>query len=238
MQEPGLINFEMETGGKLREWPSRNDYIVLKEKSLEKHTPIFKAMIKDDENFINSDDKELNDASELLSNFVFGIEMAYRRFGWDIREMPIELVPGGLKSDFCVLERSTVGGLRREYAIDTYKLKKNLWQYGKSDRRRGGGGMRNVTMEDLFEIGGVEEAAHYIFRQEKRYRKNKEKGPITLSRSLNDLDVSLHNSDIERRALLWKIQYTERYKPEYTQVLKELEEKVTQVRLNDREMKL
>ncbi len=187
-------------------WPSNEEYKNFKDKVVDKNKPIFKNLIKNNtELFVGLDDQQIDNLAEGLAVFAFGVRMVYRRFGQKYDEVPILISNDGLKGG------ATIGVLVEEgvYAMDPVKLTKLAKENKKSEYVSGEhGGIDSPLFLDLFEMVGVEEGAHYLFIKEKGH----DGKPGVQD---NGLGYEYHTSDIEHRALLWKLSYARRYKPAY-----------------------
>lgn len=87
----------------------------------------------------------------------------------------------------------------------------------------GGGIEEKVPVEEFFEIAGVEEAAHLMFFQEKGCL-----GDGIIASAPEDLDY--YTSDMEWRALIWKLWYVKKYFPQYYNSLRETYKNVSKIR--------
>lgn len=224
--ESAEANLNLEVGGKLKEWPSLFEYHRLRQESILEHKPILKNLVKKSPIFAGLGEEKQDDVADLLSRFVFGVEMVYRRAGLSNQDMPIKFeisdaeAPFGVESDLLFKEY--------KYIFRPRPIKSLLFEYGKNTKmkNRTVGGVKQPTLENIFEIGAVEEAAHVLFLKTKKKLDNSYIWNVQA-----DVVTQYHAPDVERRALIWKIQYAERYMPQYVNALKELQGKVTKIRL-------
>jgi len=83
-----------------------------------------------------------------------------------------------------------------------------------------GGISQRVPYDDCFEIAGMEEAAHFMFHQEKSgFGKE---GIVT-----NIPHMTEFTREMERRAMWWKLAYVKRYMPRYYSSLKKTHNSVS-----------
>jgi hypothetical protein len=225
--EVGQINIEVQENGRTAEWPTLDEYRKLKDKAINRYRPLIQDIVRSRYYLSDLNQKEFNDAIELLSTFVFGVEMVYKRFGWKKGIMPIGFNLGGNLSSAPFGIAAYHDTSYKHYYFSVGTLEKIVTTVGKNGRLNNGeaGGIKNPTALDLFELGGVEEAAHFVFLSVKK------EVPAHSFMAAPDELMEYHTQDVERRALVWKIQYAERYKPEYVANLRKLEDSVSQVRL-------
>lgn len=226
MSEVGEINIEIQENGRTAEWPSLDEYRELKDKAIDRYKPLIQDIVRGRHYLSDLNQKQFDDAIELLSTFVFGVEMVYKRFGWKNGVVPIGFNLGGdLNSEPFGIE-TYHDSSNKHYYFNVGTLEKIVTTVGKNGRLNNGeaGGIKHPTALALFELSGVEEAAHFVFLSVK-------KGvPEHVFMAASDELTEYHTQDIERRALVWKIQYAKRYKPEYVANLRKLEDGVSQVR--------
>lgn len=226
MAEIRQTNIDVENERKLREWPSINLYQKRKEQSINKYTPILDSIVRKN-SFLSSSlsPEKIKQTTRLLSYFVFGSEMAYSRFGESKVEMNIKFVDSSvLGSSFIGIENGRPDG-KTWFIFNAPLIAECANKYDLFDRLQGfiTGGMHNPNLSDAFEIGGVEETAHHLFEKIKKRR-----GKPTVWAE-NEM-VALYTSDPEYRALLWKVDYVKRYKPERPDYESELNLLINQVR--------
>lgn len=150
--------------------------------------------------------------------------MAYRRFGF---KYPI------YELNFDTGDGDNYGGIafdsdNNEYVINIKFLKKVL----KIIDNKGQYSIRDPEMEeimipvaDFFEIAGIEEAAHLMFVNEKRHLGTEQ--VVEAEEKYKYL-----TSEVESRALTWKLAYVKRYMPQYYDALKKTTEKVRKIRFD------
>jgi len=169
------------------EWPDVSRYEYLSEHS--------------EFNSLTEDQKQLG--ANLLSHFFVGVNVAYFRYG-------------NKYADEDLLFATNAGDTTIAYAVDMKTFAVNLSWFLRvvkdPDRYIGTetsvGGIENIqSLEDFFEIAGVEEAAHRIYFKEEKKRS------IPLTRIGKKYDYYL--DDPENRALLWKAGFIKRYFPQY-----------------------
>lgn len=151
-----------------------------------------------------------------IARFLFGISNAYQRMGnkyqdynlvYDINkeknENNISIAYNGESNSFII----SVDFLTK--IADIFEESKNIYV-------KGAGGIKSkIPLEDFMEIAGIEEAAHLMFFNEKG-----QYGKDILDNV--DPDIEYFTSDMESRALLWKLAYIKRYFPQYYPDLKQM----------------
>lgn len=155
--------------------------------------------------------EEIELISELLSRFLFGVQMAYFRFGFKFPNLNFAFVTN---------EDTDYHGIAFNPEFNGFYIKVNFLKDIIQSFRSGGGcfiqgaGMsEKITVEDFLEIVGVEEASHLMFYNEKRYM-GKEEIPQ------EDKILQYFSSEMEFKALVWKLAYVKRYFPQYYGLLK------------------
>ncbi|HKC04529.1 MAG TPA: hypothetical protein VKC54_01535 [Patescibacteria group bacterium] len=209
------------------EWLSVEEYKRTKDAVIKKNAPVFENLIRNNPSkFSGFSDSQIKETSELMSLFVHGVTMVYKKFGEKYKNIDIEL------SD----ETGSLFTVRWEpgpnpdptYLINPKAI--SYWKDLKKDNVVWGidsGGVRSPKFKDIFELGGVEEAAHALFANEK-----KKLGKPAILSELPIMEYIL-SSDAEYRALLWKLSYVRKYKQEYVSDLEKMVEKVQKVRENN-----
>ncbi|MCX6705166.1 MAG: hypothetical protein NT162_02405 [Candidatus Woesebacteria bacterium] len=227
MSEIGQINIEVQENGQPAEWPPLDEYRESKDKAIDRYKPFIQDIVRSRYYLSDLNQKEFDDAIALLSTFVFGVEMIYKRFGWKKGVVPIGFNLGGNLSSEPFGIEAYHDSPNRYYYFNVGTLEKIVTTVGKNGRLNNGeaGGIKHPTALALFELGGVEEAAHFVFLSVKK------EVPAHSFMTASDELTEYHTQDIERRALVWKIQYAKRYKPEYVANLRKLEDGVSQVRM-------
>jgi len=214
----------MEVGERIiYDWLPKEDFDRQRESFIEKNKGQFLDFFQSEEQFANLTPELQEAGAELITRFFFGVHMAYRRFGF---KYPIY----GITYD--VSDRNDYDGIgfhheRNEYIVKV-KLLRQLLENTEEDGRcfiQGGGIERMIPAGDFFEITGVEEAAHLMFFNEKGHSG---KGPI----SGVEEEYKYYTSDMESRALKWKLAYVKRYFPQYQDSLVKTSEKVKEIRLS------
>lgn len=228
MESIEQFSINLENKGEPRKWPDKETYLRLKTHAILEHKPIVKYMISHDHSFPHLNKKQLDTTSELLADFIFGAEMVFRRFGLVKQDLPLEFrQDGSLMEPYLSV---TYDGTKPWYVFHAVGIAQLVKKYGRGCYiNHNAGGMQNPKVSDIFELGGVEETAHYIFRGKKGYA-----GSFGVDSQASDVITVFHTSDIERRALLWKLQYVEKYMPEYAGDFKNLESHVFELRASAR----
>ena len=197
-----------EKKSRLRPWPSKEKYLHLKNETIKEWKPVFRQLIEETPDlFTDLNENQAEDLSELMSLFVHGVKMTFRRTRWADGEASMFISADGLDNDIpmgIILDVDNP-----EFAINPFELCKLIKRLGKTDRINGvAGGMEKPTLEDMFEIGGVEEGDHLIF-----LKTRKSVGKSALPD--RGFGYEYHTSDIEYTALLRKLSYAKKFKPEY-----------------------
>lgn len=209
----------------LGEWPTkiwvdatRKVFIRIQKKS-------YLTFFQENEHFSDLPSEQKDLGAELLARFFFGVDMDYKRFGskYPIYDIGLD---AGEEADY---EGIAFWEDENKYLVRISWLKKVL-EHNESEGKyffnKGGGGIKQkVPAGDMFEIAGVEEAAHLMLFNEKGDMGKKE---------LDEAGEKFwyQTSDAESRALKWKLAYVKRYMPQYYDSLRQTAEKVEEIRLD------
>jgi hypothetical protein len=200
------------------EWMSNTDYLFAKSEFAKTHAPLISKQLPSIYNPNELSPPEVTEGATLLSLFSFGVKMVYRRLDGKYSKYGFEFTVG-LHPDDPVL------GYR--YGNDKFCVDSNWFKHILKMMAAGTSSIeiptyaihRPIAISDLFELAGVEEAAHRIFYLEKQY-------PGKPGIADGDPRISYNSSEFERRANLWKLAYTKRYMPDYYPALQQTTQQV------------
>lgn len=210
---------------RLNQWLSKEEINRDRKAFIRDNCGQFLTFIQDDEHFSDLSPELKNMGADLITRFFFGVHMVYRRLG---NKYPV------YNLTYDIGERDEYDGIAfhddtNKYVVKVSFLKKVLEivkEKGRCDIS-GMGIKEMIPAVDFFEIAGVEEAAHLLFFNEKRHLG---KGPVSSAKE----EDRYYTSDMESRALIWKLAYVKRYMPQYQHSLRETAERVTKIRLESR----
>ncbi|MFC1790496.1 hypothetical protein ACFLZP_03370 [Patescibacteria group bacterium] len=207
---------------RLYEWLPKEELDREREIFIEKNKGQFSNFFQTNEHFADLNPELKDTGAELVTRFFFGVHMAYRRFGF---KHPI------YKITYDTGERSDYDGIAFHDESNEYvakvKFLKRVLEITKEKGQcliEGAGIKEMIPAGDFFEIGGIEEAAHLMFYNEKGHLGEK---PVAEA----DEEYKYYTSEMESRALKWKLAYVRRYMPQYYDSLKQTSEKVREIRL-------
>ena len=197
-----------------RGWPSHESYSVLKEKRTSELREDYLQEFSNIEEFKNLSHEQTIIASKLMASFQFGVEMVDKKLGVvDITDS-INII-FNKRSHRKSLDEIDISYRpdRDAYIVGIEWFTKTVEETSKDKDFNFdslGGIEGAIDPYDGLEIAGVEEAAHRLYKHVKK--------PTDMNTSNLPPD-EYWASDIERRALLWKLGYTERYFPQYHESL-------------------
>mgnify|MGYP001791558480 CR=1 FL=1 len=198
-------------------WLSKEEYGRQKVGFIAKNKGQFVDFFSGSEHFSNLTPDLREKGAELISRFFFGVWMAYRRIGFKYSSYNLTYDTG---------EINDYSGIGYNDESNSFAIKVDFMQevLGKIKEKgnasiSGMGIEEMVPTDDFFELAGVEEAAHLMFFNE--YGHLGKAALVT-----NDSDISYHTSEIESRALIWKVGYVKRYMPQYYGSLKRTQDGV------------
>lgn len=207
------------------EWLPKEKLDKVRETFIENNKDQFLTSFQTSEHFSDFSSELKDVGAELITRFFFGVQMAYGRFGF---KYPI------YKITYDLGERSDYDGIGFNDESNGYVAKvKFLRRVLEITKEKGqclieGVGIKEmISAEDFFEIAGVEEGAHLMFYNEKGHLGKRELPEA-------EEEYGHYTSEMESRALKWKLAYVKRYLPQYYDSLKQTEKKVREIRLGSR----
>lgn len=225
-------------------WPSREEYDEFKSRTIKSLRSKYSDFLRNNPQLFADDpsykptDEELDRVGILCSHFIFGVNMVFEKLGipHKHRMLDINLATNSilrLTGDVAlpipiVLIMNKEGQF--EYNIDLYFLISLIRYSAGKDRplllqfKIPDEVAKNFRLEDFFELGGVEEAAHYLFhRYKQEYSKRK-----TDQRPFKDKDYAA--TDVEAAAITWKKSYIRAYKPDLLPYIEQYERQIREIR--------
>lgn len=166
-------------------------------------------------------DDVIDQLGEYMARFFFGVRSVYRRYGFKYSEYNLTYDEGN-RNDYDGIAFYDLGN---QYIIKVSffeKVAQILKDCG-SVTISGAGIQEMIPFEDMMEIAGVEEAAHYLYFNEKG-----DHGAESLPDASDKIEY--FTSDEESRALIWKLAYARRYFPQYYDDLRDTWLKVREER--------
>lgn len=155
-------------------------------------------------NDLSEDEKRLG--AKIMTQFLFGVNMAYKRMGDKYDNYKIALDRGE------EAEYDSIGYWQDEnkYIVRLSWLKEEIKEIskGKDNFENAMGIEGKIDVNDFFELAGVEEAAHLMFYNEKE-------GDTKRQLKTGDDNLDYFTKESEERALIWKKAYTKHYMPQY-----------------------
>lgn len=207
---------------KLYEWLPKEELDKERESFIEINKGQFLDFFQTNEHFAGLSPELKNTGAELVTRFFFGVHMAYRRFGFKHPIYKITYDTGG---------RTDYDGIAFHDESNKYIVKVKFLERvleitkEKGQCLIGGGGITEmIPAGDFFEIIGVEEAAHLMFYNEKGHL-----GEEAVAEA--EEEYKYYTSEMESRALKWKLAYVKRYMPQYYDSLSQTADKVREIRL-------
>ncbi|MFO7881106.1 MAG: hypothetical protein R6U52_01045 [Kosmotogaceae bacterium] len=171
-------------------------------------------------------DNVIDQVGEYMARFFFGIRSVYRRYGFKYSEYELT---------YDTSDRNDYDGIAFHDLGNQYIIKISFFEKVAQILKDCGsvtisaaGIQEMIPFEDMMEITGVEEAAHYLYFNEKG-----DHGAGPLSDASDKLRY--FTSDEESRALIWKLAYVRKYFPQYYDDLKDTWLKVREERKKARE---
>lgn len=218
-------------------FPSNEIFSEIREKYISYQKPIILTMLQQDTDFvafleythnktIDVLQDELHRFASILAEFQLGLALIHKRLGINLKQLDIiysvERIdqfagPFSYISKDSNISKKHRGKfllhLKEAYGIFNneaiFQKVKDHWQ------------ISNITLDDLFFLAGVEEAAHRVYDQ----KMNK------LEKIANDKVVpSYHITDLEYRALSWKLKVIKKYFPQYIMHMRTFLEKQRKIR--------
>jgi hypothetical protein len=204
-------------------WPTIEDYLNKKEAYKSSIKSSLLAKIDSDKFLRNINIKEKEFVADLLSDFMWGVDLTSKLFGYKGRVPDLDLSPD-TRVKLAALYSPPL--LRPRFIVNTEKIKKmiDLMSIGQEVHMQNPPYIRKLEPNEAFEITGVEEMAHHLFRENKGLLKTY--WPLVLTGTT----LEYHTKDVEERALIWKVAYTRHYFPHLYPQFKELLEDVQKLR--------
>lgn len=194
-------------------WPSLEEYQSLKDEVIAEEKDTFRKFYEDSDHFSDMNGVQKAIAADLMAHFAFGVNMAYQRFGGKYRSCNIVYGYPDKGQPTIAFDYG-----ENVYVLNTAKFKKIVGLISNKELGKiEAAGIKKtpVSPRDFFELAGVEEAAHFMFFNEKGH-------PGKEGFATDDPEVDYYTDDMERSALTWKVAYTQRYMPQYYDELRDL----------------
>jgi hypothetical protein len=211
-----MANIERKTNN----WPSIEEVNKERNSFCKKQEKHFVEIFEQNKLLCEFSGQEIELVSKILSCFMFGVNMAYFRFGFKFPNFNFA---------FDTREETDYHGIAFNSEFNGFFIKvkflKDILQDFRPDKKcsiKGAGITEKIPIQDFFEIVGIEEASHLMFYNEKGYLGSDEIPQ-------EDKVLQYFTNGLEFKALLWKLAYTKRYYPQYYQFLKPTYEKVVEI---------
>ncbi len=207
--------------------PSKEAFASVREKYVKNRSQHYYQLLTKDEDFITflewkTDSsfaevaEQVRELSNYLAHFELGITLVHKKMATKFSSSDIVL-----SADTIAVDHDAFMYASKDAEVEKRYQGKYLCQLKKAfdlafspeslDKVRNHWGVPAIRTEDLFLLIGVEEAAHKQYDQ--KSNKNAQISEV-------DSPDEYHITDIEFRALLWKLNIVLRYFPEYVDAFK------------------
>ena len=153
---------------------------------------------------LSEDEKRLG--AKIMTQFLFGVNMAYKRMGMKYENYKITL-DAGEEAEYDAI---AYWNDENKFMIRLSWLKGEIKEIsnGKDSFEDAMGIEGKIAVDDFFELAGVEEAAHLMFYNEKD-------NDTKVQLNTGDDNLDYFTKESEERALIWKKAYAKHYMPQY-----------------------
>lgn len=192
------------------QWPSPEQYGEITKLVFSTNVPDFLSFYNGNEVFAGLTHEQKEYTARLIGHFFIGIKTAYERFGNKYNDAQLSYTT---QNDNFELFAYFPEHDRYAANLNTImRIAKDPERFLRTHESVGGIASFE-SLEDMFELAGVEEAAHRIFYKEKKIEPNKQ---VKIGKKYDYYVV-----DEEYRALYWKAGYIKHYKPQYLSSINE-----------------
>lgn len=203
-QQLNFMELNNNEGLRSLNWPSLEEYTRLKTKFKESRKEEAVDILNRGRGIRKISDSKKAIATDLILDFMFGLQMTANLFGYDEKVPDLKIRP--MKGYLVVTRKEGEGVSFIFNSIDIRKAVKDAENGHSFDL--GGTYLDEATPQQVFELSGVEEMAHTLFIKTKGFPER------SLSVAAGSKYIDYESQDIEERALYWKTSYSKRYMPE------------------------